>query len=128
MTVPHPRVTSRFVIAICALAIGSLLYVPIWRIDLAAPQYPEGLAMQIYHDRFEGDTGKINGLNHYIGMATIHNEMFPEFAIMRYAFYLLIGWGLVAALIGRRGGVLQLDHGTVRLRDLGDVGHVCLGV
>ena len=103
MTVPHPRVTSRIVIAICALAIGSLLYVPIWRIDLAAPQYPEGLAMQIYHDRFEGDTGKINGLNHYIGMATIENEMFPEFAIMRYAFYLLIGWGLVAALIGRRG-------------------------
>lgn len=103
MTVPHPRRISRFVIAICALALISLLYVPIWRIDLAAPQYPEGLALQIFHDRFEGDTGKINGLNHYIGMATIHNEMFPEFAIMRYAFYLLSGWGLVAALIGRRG-------------------------
>ncbi|HRH69595.1 MAG TPA: nitrous oxide reductase accessory protein NosL [Flavobacteriales bacterium] len=103
MTVPHPRPFSRIVIGACALAIISLLYVPIWRIDLAAPQYPEGLALQIFHDRFTGDVQKINGLNHYIGMATIENDMFPEFTIMRYAFYLLAGWGLVAALIGRRG-------------------------
>ena len=103
MTATHPRLLSRAVIATSALALISLLYVPIWRIDLAAPQYPEGLALQIFHDRFTGDVGKINGLNHYIGMATIHNEMFPEFAIMRYAFYLLVGWGMMAALIGRRG-------------------------
>lgn len=102
-TVPRPRIISRIAIALCALGILSLLYVPIWRIDLQAPQYPEGLAMQIYHDRFDGDVQKINGLNHYIGMATIENEMFPEFKIMRYAFYLLAAWGLVAALIGRRG-------------------------
>ena len=91
--------------AIAALAVGALLVVPIWRIDLQAPQYPEGLAIQIFHDRFDGDTEKINGLNHYIGMATIHNEMFPEFAIMKYAFYLLVGWGLVAAAIGRRAAL-----------------------
>ncbi|MBL7939964.1 MAG: nitrous oxide reductase accessory protein NosL [Flavobacteriales bacterium] len=103
MTVPHPRPFSRIVIGACALAIISLLYVPIWRIDLAAPQYPEGLALQIFHDRFTGDVQKINGLNHYIGMATIENDMFPEFTIMRYAFCLLAGWGLVAAMIGRRG-------------------------
>lgn len=105
MTIPRLRPISRITIAISALAIGALLVVPIWRIDLAAPQYPEGLALQIFHDRFTGDVQKINGLNHYIGMATIENEMFPEFAIMRYAFYLLIGWGLVSAAIGRRGAL-----------------------
>ena len=63
--------------------------------------------MQIYHDHFSGDVNKINGLNHYIGMATINNEMFPEFAIMRYAFYLLIAWGLIAALIGRLGALFS---------------------
>ena len=104
-TISRIRPISRILIGIAALSIGAVLVVPIWRIDLAAPQYPEGLALQIFHDRFEGDTGKINGLNHYIGMATIENDMFPEFAIMRYAFYLLIGWGLVAALIGRRGAL-----------------------
>ncbi|MBP7515291.1 MAG: nitrous oxide reductase accessory protein NosL [Flavobacteriales bacterium] len=103
--VPHLRPLSRFMIAIAALAIGALVVVPIWRIDLAAPQYPEGLVLQIFHDSFTGDVDKINGLNHYIGMATIHNEMFPEFAIMRYAIGLLVGWGVVVALIGRRGGL-----------------------
>ncbi|MBL7986103.1 MAG: nitrous oxide reductase accessory protein NosL [Flavobacteriales bacterium] len=103
--VPHLRPLSRLMVAVAALAIGALLVVPIWRIDLAAPQYPEGLALQIFHDSFTGDVDKINGLNHYIGMATIHNEMFPEFAIMRYAIGLLVGWGLVVALIGRRGGL-----------------------
>ncbi|MBL7950340.1 MAG: nitrous oxide reductase accessory protein NosL [Flavobacteriales bacterium] len=106
-TAPRLRPLSRIAIAVAALAIGILLVVPIWRIDLSAPQYPEGLAMRIHHDRFEGDTNKINGLNHYIGMATIENDMFPEFAIMRYAFYLLIGWGLVAAAVGRRGAVFS---------------------
>lgn len=94
-------------VALAAIAIGALLVVPIWRIDLRAPQYPEGLAMQIYHDRFDGDTQKINGLNHYIGMATIENDMFPEFAIMKYAFYLLITWGLIVAIINRRGALFS---------------------
>ncbi len=101
------RPSSRMLLALAALALGVNLWLPIWRIDLAAPQYPEGLFLQIYHDRFSGDIDKINGLNHYIGMATIQNEMFPEFAIMRYAFYLLITWGLVAASIGRRGVLLS---------------------
>lgn len=104
-TVPRLRPISRIAIALAALSIGALLVVPIWRIDLMAPQYPEGLYLQIFHDRFSGDVRNINGLNHYIGMATIENDMFPEFAIMRYAIGLLVGWGLVAALIGRRGGL-----------------------
>lgn len=103
--VPRLRIITRILIALAALSLGLLLKVPIWRIDMMAPQYPEGLALQIFHDRFTGDVDKINGLNHYIGMATIHNDMFPEFAIMRYAFYLLIGWGLVVTMIGRRGGL-----------------------
>ena len=57
---------------------------------------------KIFHDRFTGNVDQINGLNHYIGMSTIHNEMFPEFAIMRYVIGLLVGWGVLAALIGKR--------------------------
>ena len=94
----HPL--SRVLLALAALALGLNLVMPIWRIDLMAPQYPEGLFLQIFHDRFSGDIDKINGLNHYIGMAHIKDEMFPEFGIMRYAFYLLIAWGLITALAG----------------------------
>ncbi|MBP6311256.1 MAG: nitrous oxide reductase accessory protein NosL [Flavobacteriales bacterium] len=101
MTTPRIRPFNRILLAIAALSLGALLVVPIWRIDLVAPQYPEGLFLQIFHDRFDGDVRNINGLNHYIGMATIENEMFPEFEIMRYVFFLLIAWGIVAALVGR---------------------------
>ncbi|HMQ75960.1 MAG TPA: hypothetical protein PKE21_08310 [Flavobacteriales bacterium] len=101
----HP--VSRLLLALAALALGINLVMPIWRIDLMAPQYPEGLFLQIFHDRFAGDIDKINGLNHYIGMAHIKDEMFPEFGIMRYAFYLLIAWGLVTALVGRRAVLLS---------------------
>ncbi|HQV53854.1 MAG: nitrous oxide reductase accessory protein NosL [Flavobacteriales bacterium] len=101
MNTPRIRPFNRILLAIAALGLGALLVVPIWRIDLVAPQYPEGLFLQIFHDRFDGDVRNINGLNHYIGMGTIENEMFPEFEIMEYVFYLLIGWGLVAVIIGR---------------------------
>lgn len=99
---PIMRPSSRILIAFAALAMGIMLWQPIWRIDLWAPQYPEGLVLQIYHDSFTGNVDQINGLNHYIGMAVIHNDMFPEFEIMRYAIGLLIVWGVAAALIGRR--------------------------
>lgn len=99
---PIMRPSSRIFVAIAALAMGILLWQPIWRIDLWAPQYPEGLTLQIFHDSFTGNVDQINNLNHYIGMATIHDDMFPEFEIMRYAIGLLILWGLGAAIIGRR--------------------------
>lgn len=99
---PVMRTFSRIIVALAALALGILLVQPIWRIDLWAPQYPEGLVLQIFHDSFTGNVEQINNLNHYIGMATIHDEMFPEFEIMRYAIFLLLAWGVLASAIGRR--------------------------
>ncbi|MBX2973905.1 MAG: hypothetical protein KF797_12440 [Flavobacteriales bacterium] len=93
---------SRVMIALSALALLALLTVPIWRIDLQAPQYPEGLYLQIFADRFEGDVEKINGLNHYIGMAHIKNETFPEFILLPKIIVVLSALGVVAALWGRR--------------------------
>ena len=96
------RPISRIMIGIAALALLILLFAPIWRIDLIAPQYPEGLVMQIYADRFGGDTEKINGLNHYIGMALIKDEMFPEFKFLPTLIMVLSVFGVVAALWGKR--------------------------
>ena len=96
------RPISRVMIALSALSLLILLVVPIWRIDLQAPQYPEGLYLQIFDDRFEGDVDKINGLNHYIGMAHIKNEMFNEFIILPKIIVVLAVLGLVAAVWGKR--------------------------
>ncbi|MCB0793838.1 MAG: hypothetical protein KDB88_03800 [Flavobacteriales bacterium] len=96
------RPISRIMIAISALALLVLLFVPIWRIDLTAPQYPEGMTMQIHADHFSGDVEKINGLNHYIGMAHIENDMFPEFTYLPKVIVALSVLGLVASLWGKR--------------------------
>ena len=66
-----------------ALFIGSL-FVPMWRIELEAPQYPEGLVLQLHANKIGGDVDIINGLNHYIGMKTLHTEDFIEFTILPY--------------------------------------------
>lgn len=100
----HP--ISRILVALAALALLIMNMQPIWRIDLAAPQYPEGLYLQIHADRFSGDVDKINGLNHYIGMATIHDEMFPEFSVLPKVIVLLAAIGLVAAAVGRRWSLM----------------------
>ena len=74
----------RIGIAVCGVALFAVLFVPIWRIDLDAPQYPEGLRLLIYANKLGGDFDIINGLNHYIGMKTLHTDDFVEFKILTY--------------------------------------------
>ena len=94
--------TSRILLAIASLILIATYFLPIWRIDLFAPQYPEGLMMNIWLNDIKGEIDIINGLNHYIGMRNIKPEMFPEFEFLGYivAFYILLG--LTVAVIGKR--------------------------
>ncbi|NOT38339.1 MAG: hypothetical protein HOP11_13290 [Saprospiraceae bacterium] len=84
---------SRILIAIASLSLIITYFVPVWAIYLFAPQYPEGLMMNIWLSKITGDVEIINGLNHYIGMKHINAEMFPEFKVLNYivAFYLVLG-------------------------------------
>lgn len=93
---------SRVSIAVASLALIATYFVPLWRIDLWAPQYPEGLVMKIWLSKLSGDVDIINGLNHYIGMAHIKAEMFPEFKILPYAVGFYIIFGLLTALFKSR--------------------------
>ncbi|MBT0810352.1 hypothetical protein KIH41_03570 [Litoribacter ruber] len=93
---------SRILMALSALLMILIYFVPIWKIEMWAPQYPEWLHMKIWINNITGDVAVINGLNHYIGMKYIKVEMFPEFEIMPYILAAIIGVGLVLALIGRK--------------------------
>jgi copper chaperone NosL len=89
-----------------ALAAASLLliltyFLPVWEITLFAPQYPEGLSMQIWLNQLTGQVEIINGLNHYIGMKHIKVEMFPEFTYLVYVVGAFIVLGLLVAAWGR---------------------------
>lgn len=93
---------SRLTIAIASILMVSAYFVPLWQILMWAPQYPEGLEMDIWINTISGDVKVISALNHYIGMKHIEVEMFPEFQYMIYIVGGLIGFGLLTAISNRR--------------------------
>ncbi len=113
-------IASRILVAFASGALIAVFFLPAWRIDLFAPQYPEGLTLNIWINGLSGDVDVINGLNHYIGMKHITVAMFPEFRFLPYVvgFFMLLG--IIVAITGKRkflfaylvltaiGGVLAL--------------------
>ncbi len=95
-------IASRILVAFASGALVAVFFLPAWRIDLFAPQYPEGLTMKIWINGLSGDLDIINGLNHYIGMKHITKSMFPEFSFLPYivAFFMLLG--MIVAITGKR--------------------------
>ncbi len=93
---------SKTIIVFLSLALIVAYFVPIWEIDLEAPQYPEGLGMKIWINRLAGDINTINGLNHYIGMQKIDESSIPELRYMPYLLGAIIGLGLLTAVIGKK--------------------------
>ncbi len=106
MTTAKISLVSKVLLLIISLLFIGSIFVPMWQIELNAPQYPEGLVLKLHANKIGGDVEIINGLNHYIGMATLHTENFIEFKILPYVFG---GFGLISLLlifIAKRKAVL----------------------
>lgn len=92
-----------------ALLFG-LFYYPLWHIWLIAPQYPEGLGMDIYITTIKGvkefDLDNIDMLNHYIGMKPIPkpHEML-EFTIFPIVIAFMATAGIIVGILGFLGKV-----------------------
>lgn len=101
---------KRIWMAIAALLLIGVYFVPIWSISMDAPQYPEGIGMNITVDNIVGkeknDLNNINGLNHYIGMKEIQPDSIPELRVMPFIFGFLIVSGLIIAITGKRSWIL----------------------
>jgi len=94
---------SRLLLIIASVGLVVVIFTPIWRIELTAPQYPEGLNLTIHANGLRGNVDIINGLNHYIGMKTLHNEDFFEFTILPYCIvFFAIAFLAVAMANNRR--------------------------
>lgn len=85
-----------------ALLLVMVLFFPIWKIELTAPQYPEGLSLQIFAGKLGGDVDIINGLNHYIGMRTLHANDFIEFTLLPYFIIFFAVLVFVTAISNRK--------------------------
>ncbi len=95
-------IVSRILVAFASGALIVVFFLPAWRIDLFAPQYPEGLTMNIWINGISGDVDVINGLNHYIGMKHITPDMFPEFRFLPYVVTFFMLLGIAVAITGKR--------------------------
>jgi len=104
---------SKIGIILAAVICCGSVFFPIWKIELFAPQYPEGLVLFINANGLTGNVDIINGLNHYIGMQTLHNENFIEFSILTYILAGIAICMLVVALIGKKKGLYILFGGFV---------------
>lgn len=92
------------------LLLGLVYVLPLWKITLDAPQYPEGLGMYIRVNTVEGieanNLNQINNLNHYIGMKPIHPDTIPELKVMPWVVLGLILSGLVVVWWWKRAALI----------------------
>jgi copper chaperone NosL len=114
---------SRTLLAIASVLLLGVFAFPLWRVNLVAPQYPEGLGMLIRVNTVTGiqpnDLTNINGLNHYIGMKAIEPDAIPELRIMPWIVGGLVAFGLLAAIVGRRRLLVAWLGGFVALAVVG---------
>jgi len=92
---------SRVLLVAVALALLPALVLPVWQITLHAPQYPDGLTMEVFSHTVSGDIQEINTLNHYIGMETISPDEFPEFNFIPFFILRFLGFAALAFVVAR---------------------------
>ncbi len=74
------------------------VFLPYWVLNLKAPQFPDGLNIQAFVNRLEGDVVELEGLNHYVGLGSFEDGAVFERSIAVAAIIVLAGL-LAAALL-----------------------------
>ena len=103
----------RLMVLVATLLLAATYVVPLWNLTMFAPQYPDGLRLDIYSYTLAGGNGgqdvkEINVLNHYIGMRDLANESFREFQWMPFVIG-AIGLLLLRAFVyGTVGALLDV--------------------
>jgi copper chaperone NosL len=87
-------------------------FFPLWNLTMFAPQYPDGLRLDIYSHTLQGgrqgqDIKEINVLNHYIGMHDIAVEDFTEFKWLPFGLGILALIFVRAAVHGKVSSLLD---------------------
>jgi hypothetical protein len=78
------------VLSIARIALLISIFVPYWRMELIAPQYPDGLFVEAYVNRLTGDVREIDSLNHYIGMRPLEDAAKLERSLSVFGLIALV--------------------------------------
>lgn len=106
---------ARLMLLAAAVLVVATYFFPLWNLTMFAPQYPDGLRLDIYSYTLVGgnngqDVNEINVLNHYIGMHELVNESFTEFKWMPFVIGTL---GLLVLRAAVHGTVVALVDVTM---------------
>lgn len=107
------NLTSRVFLLIGVAAVMLSYWFPLWEIKLVAPQYEEGLRLELHSWRIvAGNKGhdivEINNLNHYIGMKPLNQADFFEMRWMPFILGTFVIFTLRAAVFGMMRYVVDL--------------------
>ena len=104
------QILPRILMILAVILLGGVFIFPLWQINLDAAQFPGGLDLNIWINRFSGAEGddsiiqNINILNHYIGMKFIEPDSIPELKYFSYVAYAMMALGLIMAIIHKKWG------------------------
>ncbi len=104
---------ARIVLLVVTIPLALAFSHPLWRISMTAPQYPDGLYMEIYTHKIDGGNHgqhikEINTLNHYIGMHKIDRAELSDLDWIPFGLGLLIVLALRCAAIGNVRTLIDL--------------------
>lgn len=107
------RLGSRPLLVLLVVPLLLAFTAPLWNISMKAPQYPQGLSLDIYAHKVEGgnegrDIPEINTLNHYIGMAPINRAALSDLDWIPFALGVLFILTLRVAAIGNVRSLIDL--------------------
>ncbi len=105
--------TPRVLMLAAAVLLVAVYILPLWNLTMFAPQYPEGLRLDIYSYRLVGgnegqDLREINVLNHYIGMRDLAPEDFTEFKWLPFVVGAMGLLYLRSAVLGTLGHLVDV--------------------
>jgi hypothetical protein len=111
------QLKSRLLLALGVVALAGSFSAPLWQITMNAPQYPNGLTLDIYAYKLEGGHGgediqEINTLNHYIGMHKLDRTALSDLDWIPFALGALAIFALRVAAIGNVRSLVDLVVAT----------------
>ncbi len=78
------------------------IFLPYWRLNMEAPQFPKGLTVNAYVNRLEGDVAELEELNHYVGIPSFEDGAVLERSVSVIAIIVLAGLVLASIYIHSR--------------------------
>ena len=76
----RPKIDLVWLLFSVAAALSALIgaFLPLWKLELIAPQYPKGLFIVAHGYAMSGDIKEINSLNHYVGLSPLKPQEIVE--------------------------------------------------